>query len=288
MLGVVLGLLTLFVTDEGPSAAQTPPSPPPGDRRACFLAAYPGVVCATSDSAITLCPTGRFAAPGARLAWDDGKGDKPFAELLAAPDLEDTVAMRYRPGRVFDIPPLNFEPGRIRNQAFFEAMYGDSQKAVAARTEKVEWMPRSGGKPVRVTSVNGVAAALRRVSDDLERELPADLKALVAKTAGVFVWRSVRGTNRRSPHSYAIAIDVGVARSDYWDWNKPDARGRYPYKNRFPIEVAEIFERHGFVWGGKWYHFDTMHFEYRPELLSVPCVDGPSPLRTLGGRDLTP
>jgi len=21
------------------------------------------------------------------------------------------------------------------------------------------------------------------------------------------------------------------------------------------------------VWGGKWYHYDTMHFEYRPEIL---------------------
>jgi hypothetical protein len=32
-------------------------------------------------------------------------------------------------------------------------------------------------------------------------------------------------------------------------------------------EIVDIFERHGFIWGGKWYHFDTMHFEYRPELL---------------------
>ncbi len=29
----------------------------------------------------------------------------------------------------------------------------------------------------------------------------------------------------------------------------------------------DIFERHGFIWGGRWYHFDTMRFEYRPELL---------------------
>jgi len=28
-----------------------------------------------------------------------------------------------------------------------------------------------------------------------------------------------------------------------------------------------VFERHGFIWGGKWFHYDTMHFEYRPELL---------------------
>ncbi|MGW8266533.1 MAG: M15 family metallopeptidase, partial [Longimicrobiales bacterium] len=34
-----------------------------------------------------------------------------------------------------------------------------------------------------------------------------------------------------------------------------------------PPAVVEAFERHGFVWGGKWAHFDTMHFEYRPEIL---------------------
>jgi len=28
-----------------------------------------------------------------------------------------------------------------------------------------------------------------------------------------------------------------------------------------------VFERHGFIWGGRWWHYDTMHFEYRPELL---------------------
>jgi len=26
-----------------------------------------------------------------------------------------------------------------------------------------------------------------------------------------------------------------------------------------PQEIVDIFERHGFIWGGKWYHYDTMH-----------------------------
>src|SRR3569623_1717748 len=34
-----------------------------------------------------------------------------------------------------------------------------------------------------------------------------------------------------------------------------------------PARNVAIFERHGFIWGGRWSHFDTMHFEYRPELL---------------------
>jgi len=35
------------------------------------------------------------------------------------------------------------------------------------------------------------------------------------------------------------------------------------------LEIVDIFERHGFIWGGKWYHFDTLHFEYRPEILAL-------------------
>jgi hypothetical protein len=37
-------------------------------------------------------------------------------------------------------------------------------------------------------------------------------------------------------------------------------------------EIVLTFERHGFIWGGKWGHFDTMHFEYRPELLQAACL----------------
>jgi hypothetical protein len=36
-----------------------------------------------------------------------------------------------------------------------------------------------------------------------------------------------------------------------------------------PRQIVDIFERHGFIWGGRWYHYDTMHFEFRPELLAA-------------------
>ena len=58
-----------------------------------------------------------------------------------------------------------------------------------------------------------------------------------------------------------------VAVSDYWLWQKPGPDGLLVPKNRMPMEVVEAFERHGFIWGGRWHHYDTMHFEYRPELL---------------------
>jgi hypothetical protein len=36
-----------------------------------------------------------------------------------------------------------------------------------------------------------------------------------------------------------------------------------------PGAIGEIFERHGFIWGAKWFHVDSMHFEYRPELIAL-------------------
>ena len=49
--------------------------------------------------------------------------------------------------------------------------------------------------------------------------------------------------------------------------SKPDKSGLYKFKNSIPFEIVEIFERNGWVWGGRWYHYDTMHFEYRPEVI---------------------
>ena len=68
-------------------------------------------------------------------------------------------------------------------------------------------------------------------------------------------------------HSFGLAIDINVDYSNYWKWEKSGPDGVLKYKNKIPMEIVEIFEKHGFIWGGKWYHYDTMHFEYRPELL---------------------
>ena len=72
-----------------------------------------------------------------------------------------------------------------------------------------------------------------------------------------------------STHAFGIAIDIGVSESNYWrlDYPEADENDTIAYRNTFPLELVEVFERHGFIWGGRWYHYDTMHFEYRPEIL---------------------
>ena len=91
---------------------------------------------------------------------------------------------------------------------------------------------------------------------------------------GGYNWRTIDGTaGRRSYHSYGLAIDIAVKgnkKPTYWEWVRtwnskwmlvPQSSLWLP-----PETVIKIFEKYGFVWGGTWDEYDTMHFEYRPEL----------------------
>ena len=208
---------------------------------------------------------------GTIMDWDDGRGKKDFETLLNEPDLQDMMSISYPIGTEYEHPDRNDDPGRIRYDPFLRKMYGDSAREVRDRMVRVRWLPRSGGKELGVMSVNGVDKALARVSEEIEK-LPRKIRELASKTSGPFNWRIIKGTKRLSAHSFAIALDVAVKHANYWRWTRPDKDGNRPYRNKIPLEIVEVFERHGFIWGGKWYHYDTMHFEYRPELLDPRCI----------------
>lgn len=206
---------------------------------------------------------------GTRMAFDDGRRDKDFQTLLNSPSLKDQFRFPYPLGREGLAPPRNVDPGRIRHEPFFTKMYGDCRQGEVERNlVDVIWLPTKWGKRIRATRVNGVAKRLQAVSDALDA-LPDRFVDYLRPPAGVYNCRAIAGTQRLSVHAYGAAIDINVGHADYWRWNKPDASGAYPYRNRIPWEIVEIFEAHGFIWGGKWHHYDTMHFEYRPELIAA-------------------
>ena len=193
---------------------------------------------------------------------DDGKKRDHF-QMLEDGDIEDSLQQIYPAGPCEIKPDVNFDPGRIRSERLFRVMYGDSAKEVQSNLVPVKWF----GETLRVTKVNGVNAALEAVRDALVSR--ADLRKYLTPSAGVFNWRKVAKQSNLSVHSFGAAIDLNTKFADYWVWSggKP---GKVPvYKNKFPMEIVDIFEKHGFIWGGRWYHYDTMHFEYRPELLEV-------------------
>jgi D-alanyl-D-alanine carboxypeptidase len=204
---------------------------------------------------------------GTRMALDDGKGEKSFEDWLADPDIEDMFAVPYPAGDLAAPPARNADPGRARNAAFFDRMYGDCRRGEGEpNLVEVQWLPKKANQRLRVTRINGVAERLTAVSRELD-ELPARFDRYLIPAAGSYNCRPIAGTERLSAHGYGIAVDLALAHAHYWRWARPDGNGAYPYQNAIPVEIVRIFEKHGFIWGGKWYHYDTMHFEYRPELV---------------------
>jgi hypothetical protein len=208
---------------------------------------------------------------GTRLALSDGRTDKDFETFLNQPDIDDLFAQAY-PAHTRPAPPdVNFDPGRVRHEGLFDALYGNCMRGeVESSLRTIKWAPAHGGGTVRITTRNGADKALERVSKELD-SLPASFSKYLVPTAGTYNCRTIAGTARKSVHAYGAAIDLNVKHANYWRWGKPDGNGNLVWKNSIPAEIVEVFERNGFIWGGRWYHYDTMHFEYRPELMPGPA-----------------
>jgi len=204
---------------------------------------------------------------GTEMMYDDGIKNKDFETMLNSPDLEDQMSLKYPEGPDYQVPvPVNVDPGRVRYEPFFKKMYGTNAEEVKKNLVIIHWMPETSNKRIYITSVNSIDQKLKCISEKLDR-LPDTLKKYVKNPAGTFCFRKIPGTNRLSMHSFGIAIDINTTYSNYWKWDRPGPEGIYKCRNKIPYEIVSIFEKHGFIWGGKWYHYDTMHFEYRPELL---------------------
>ncbi|HEY2581837.1 MAG TPA: M15 family metallopeptidase, partial [Mucilaginibacter sp.] len=198
--------------------------------------------------------------------WDDGIKNKSAQLLLEKPDLKDMFAQHYPIGELKLPPAKNFDPGRIRNEDFFMKVYGRDENEVKKNLVEIIWCPKLVGQRITVTKINEVNKKLIQISKELDEH--PELKKYFTNIGGTFTWRNINGTNRHSMHSFGMTIDINTACSDYWQWSCKctDENAVVKYKNRIPQIIVDIFEKYGFIWGGKWYHFDTMHFEYRPEL----------------------
>jgi peptidoglycan LD-endopeptidase CwlK len=207
---------------------------------------------------------------GAQMPFDDGVANKTFEDRLSNPCLKDQMAQHYPAGWPMTVPSLNEDPGRIRFEPFFIKMYGGSAGRVRQSLIEVPWAP--SGKKVLFNSINGAASALEAAGREID-QLP-DAKKYVSNVAGTFAWRTIAGVSRRSMHSFGLAIDFELPKPlyRYWQWDGKNAESCVYPKEILTDDrlgaIVRILEKHGFIWGGKWYHYDTMHFEYRPELLA--------------------
>ncbi|WP_300451385.1 M15 family metallopeptidase [uncultured Helicobacter sp.] len=220
----------------------------------CIKQYYPQVV-AIRDNQVLL-------EDGSSFVWDDGK-DKDYDEMLLNPDMKDAFTYPYPfKGKVAN---RNEDTSRIRHLGFYKAIYGHSESEVREHLIWLPWFPEYFEKSfILITTANGVDKAFRRVMERLNHLQQAYYQFLSDQDA--FYWRNIADSPNLSPHSLGIALDINTQFSKYWLWDKKE-RNEYQYENQIPLEIVQAFEEEGFIWGGRWWHYDTMHFEYRPEII---------------------
>jgi len=193
----------------------------------------------------------------------------------------DPFFYRYRSGTLETLPsPAPFP--RRRSSDFLDALIGETEQEIRASSRWIEFLDH------RVYAHELCIEPLRRVDDEVERIAASDsaVRDFIRNIKIIYSMKrkTVEGTQNASYHSYGLAIDLIPESYEhkhvYWRWSSvydPDW-GRIPLQERWmpPPVVVEIFEKHGFVWGGKWYHFDNVHFEYRPEIIYFSMTSGAS------------
>ena len=196
-----------------------------------------------------------FFKDGSKLLYDD-KIKKTLSQKIKNPDIEDMLFLKYSKN-----PSQRTDAGRIRNEVFFKKLYGKDREEIEKNLVPIRWLPKHTNITLLINKNEKCAEMLQKISKELDN-LPQNYMKYIINPSGSYNYRHILGTNRLSAHSYGIAIDITSKYGNYWKWDK-----NFKYKNRIPLKIVNIFEKYGFIWGGRWYHYDTIHFEYRPELL---------------------
>lgn len=230
---------------------------------------------------------GGLSINGTRIVWEGGKA-LPEDAIPEADRFAPYGFYEYTVGSQPPVAALTPEEGQAinayadfrdahpaeRHPALFNSLYGISDRASAE--EVMKWIPFLG---LSTRIHRDLAPAFARVDARVRAaaETDPELRAFLASLAqvGGFNYRRIAGTETLSLHSYGIAVDL-IPRSYggkpvYWRWTR-DVRSDWyqvPFRDRYvvPDSLIDAFEAEGFVWGGKWFFYDTMHFEYRPEII---------------------
>lgn len=226
----------------------------------CIMLAYPDYV-----SDIELGEDDRvyiIMKSGNKILYDD-KREKGFESMVSNPDIQDMMKDIYPLDRINSLMPLNYDPGRIRVYPLLKEVYGESRNRIEKNLVSVSTV-NSG---CIFNKNNDAAKSLKNALDEISMLAKSNRKIYKAAFPlnGTYNYRVIAGTNRLSPHSFGIAIDLARDKRDYWKWaSRSEGEARLV---SYPIELVKVFEKNNFIWGGKWGHFDILHFEYRPELI---------------------
>jgi peptidoglycan hydrolase-like protein with peptidoglycan-binding domain len=152
------------------------------------------------------------------------------------------------------------------SNAFMLARLGNPRESYSPQCQ-VPTLPRLRRNLVRdsvgpfpVTGLVPAVLSLKAVLIDIQREQPAIHRAL--GTAGMLCCRWVRGSSTSiSNHAWGTAIDLTLN-------GELDVRGDNQVQWGL-LQIAPIFNRHGWFWGAAYRTEDAMHFEASQRLIEA-------------------
>lgn len=261
-LSLTLGILPdVSIADCAARDFFTLPLPSVGDRLPTSIAleiAYPGLK--VDDAAKTVSISGDV------LPLGENSG-RPARERLLNPSIIEQFAQIYPLSFDFNSRTAPwFDPGRARHDGLFRSLYGRSEAEVAANLVRVSYQGVNRRARFSASKRQCVAQQLHAALAAIAAEGP-EMDIFFSNVGGSFNWRVIAGTGRLSAHSFGIAVDFNTSLGGYWRWSGAKEGSVGHYDNQYPEALVQHMERYGFIWGGKWHHFDGMHFEYRPELI---------------------
>lgn len=226
----------------------------------CLMMSYPGYIInlekKDNDTVYIITKSGK------KIIYDD-KIVKKSNEKINNADLQDMMESIYPLNNITSLMNIEFDPGRCRVYALLREVYGVSRSDIQSNLVNAN----VGGRVYQFNSKNGASNALQNAMKELNLiiEKKKSIYSFVYPMSGTFNYRNISGTNLISAHAFGIAVDLKSDKRDYWKWtSREDGEKRLL---SFPIEIIQCFEKNNFIWGGKWGHFDILHFEYRPELI---------------------
>ena len=115
----------------------------------CYQEGYPNLITSVNETALIL-------KDGSQFPYRTATPKNTWDEKINNSDLATQLSQLYDAGGIETPPPYLFDPGRLRYQPFFQALYGKDQKAIEKNLVTIKWPTLKGSINLPVNRVAGV------------------------------------------------------------------------------------------------------------------------------------
>lgn len=207
---------------------------------------------------ITYCDTKFIFGKGEMREEND---DRNYTSLLY-PYPERNPGEKYRFKRGFP------------SYSFLNIVYGKNRKEIEQNLVRVNVFGRRLTFNGRNSASYYLEKSVKEITETAENNEKVNNWIKSLRSIYTYNNRFIAATGLKSLHSYGLAVDFRSHNERgeiYWLWSSFFHENWWEIPDErivdIPLEIVEIFESNGFVWGGRWVKFDAMHFEYRPEVV---------------------